>query len=536
KTLALQSATLISRLSSFLDCRLKLLGEKKHGRSFPPVPSLTVTHANGLAAPSTTATQTSSTSTSSKFTENALPAPLPTIEQTPTRFLQACSKLDLEPNPFEQSFGGLPSGDTQGNTSSPKPVLPPVASIASPSLNVPPTANETFNWDSLRAGPLSPSMLQGPTNPSDFNNFSRPSEFPYPNMSSALYVNGATPVPSSLGANPINASNANGAPAGPNASADPFKTFYHQQMPRPLTANERNKIGTAPAGPPPPAQNGMMGGTQPMYNSMGPAGPGANGGGANNLYLLSAAQQQQQQQQEAMRRNGGNNSATMVIKSEKDDFVNLSPAQQARGVKRPAPMNGSHHKSLSSSPPSVNAKSPLSNNMSRNTRQRTMSVESNSSDEPSSKKMMKMPKDMDDEEKRKNFLERNRQAALKCRQRKKAWLANLQAKVDYLTNDNEQLQNHATSLKEEIINLKTLLLAHKDCPIAQANGVMGIDAIGSRNGSSNQVTIGNAVQGINSGNGLPPGMGPNSGSMGMQNGNGIPPMGPMGPGGQMLRY
>jgi ATF/CREB family transcription factor len=81
-----------------------------------------------------------------------------------------------------------------------------------------------------------------------------------------------------------------------------------------------------------------------------------------------------------------------------------------------------------------------------------------------------------EEEKRKNFLERNRQgesqvlscgngcrarhrahgfgdrnrnsdmltsglsvAALKCRQRKKAWLAQLQAKVEFLTNENERL-------------------------------------------------------------------------------------------------
>ena len=32
-------------------------------------------------------------------------------------------------------------------------------------------------------------------------------------------------------------------------------------------------------------------------------------------------------------------------------------------------------------------------------------------------------------------------------------------------------------MREEILNLKTLLLAHKDCPIAQANGVMGLDTI-----------------------------------------------------------
>jgi hypothetical protein len=79
-------------------------------------------------------------------------------------------------------------------------------------------------------------------------------------------------------------------------------------------------------------------------------------------------------------------------------------------------------------------------------------------------------KNIEDDEKRKNFLERNRIAALKCRQRKKQWLSNLQAKVEFLTNDNERLQLQSESLKEEIVNLKTLLLAHKECPVAQANG------------------------------------------------------------------
>lgn len=77
--------------------------------------------------------------------------------------------------------------------------------------------------------------------------------------------------------------------------------------------------------------------------------------------------------------------------------------------------------------------------------------------------------DDDEESKRKHFLERNRQAALKCRQRKKQWLANLQHRVEFLSTDNEQLQSQATMLREEVINLKTLLLAHRDCAVFNAN-------------------------------------------------------------------
>jgi ATF/CREB family transcription factor len=62
-------------------------------------------------------------------------------------------------------------------------------------------------------------------------------------------------------------------------------------------------------------------------------------------------------------------------------------------------------------------------------------------------------------------------AALKCRQRKKQWLANLQAKVEMYGTENDALNATVQSLREEIVSLKTLLLAHKDCPVARANGV-----------------------------------------------------------------
>ncbi|CAO3636524.1 unnamed protein product [Mucor hiemalis] len=77
--------------------------------------------------------------------------------------------------------------------------------------------------------------------------------------------------------------------------------------------------------------------------------------------------------------------------------------------------------------------------------------------------------DENNEEKRKNFLERNRQAALKCRQRKKQWLNNLQERIEFLANDNEQLQMQATVMKDEVRNLQKLLIMHKDCPMNNGN-------------------------------------------------------------------
>ena len=67
-----------------------------------------------------------------------------------------------------------------------------------------------------------------------------------------------------------------------------------------------------------------------------------------------------------------------------------------------------------------------------------------------------------------------RVAALKCRQRKKQWLANLQAKVELFSTENDALSGQVTQLREEIVSLKGLLLAHKDCPMGQAQGLPGM--------------------------------------------------------------
>ncbi len=90
-----------------------------------------------------------------------------------------------------------------------------------------------------------------------------------------------------------------------------------------------------------------------------------------------------------------------------------------------------------------------------------------------------------EEEKRKNFLERNRQgegrategrpagklltlppfvAALKCRQRKKAWLGQLQTKVDGLTADNDRLKNVIQNMTDEMARISAVLNSHRDCP------------------------------------------------------------------------
>lgn len=41
------------------------------------------------------------------------------------------------------------------------------------------------------------------------------------------------------------------------------------------------------------------------------------------------------------------------------------------------------------------------------------------------------------------------------------------------SSENDALTAQITSLREEVVNLKTLLLAHKDCPVTQQQGLNG---------------------------------------------------------------
>ncbi|XP_078084565.1 cyclic AMP-dependent transcription factor ATF-2 isoform X2 [Mustelus asterias] len=71
----------------------------------------------------------------------------------------------------------------------------------------------------------------------------------------------------------------------------------------------------------------------------------------------------------------------------------------------------------------------------------------------------------DPDEKRRKFLERNRAAASRCRQKRKVWVQSLEKKAEDLSSTNVQLQNEVTLLRNEVAQLKQLLLAHKDCPV-----------------------------------------------------------------------
>nr|CAG8536958.1 1237_t:CDS:2 [Entrophospora candida] len=399
------------------------------------------------------------------------------IANSPSRspFLAACSKLDLEPNPFEQSFSGVASHSEGTGQGTPKPILPSVAQLTSPS-----PGNDYWNMtQSLRSGPLSPSMLEGPqepilyngtilpngrtgTTPLPFSSFSEQSS----TRSTTIFgaVSGNSFVNSSASLN-LSAANNMFSSQGVLMDSDRKTVATSKTIGKPLINSVPNITVTA--------DNNKISSTQSTDLS----------NGSTNVMITNQI--------------GHQTDINIIPKSEKDTYNNMSntnnPIAILQNNNNSNIINNSDDDDISTTNTTLQKnitsfdQEPLSPQDKINSHNHHKSVPRRRKTDdfpmgeqsPTKKSNQKTKNELTDEEKRRNFLERNRQAALKCRQRKKQWLANLQAKVEFLTNDNENLQNQAQSLREEIFNLKTLLLAHKDCPITQASGGLTLDTITS---------------------------------------------------------
>ncbi|KAJ2146474.1 Transcription factor [Coemansia sp. RSA 678] len=85
--------------------------------------------------------------------------------------------------------------------------------------------------------------------------------------------------------------------------------------------------------------------------------------------------------------------------------------------------------------------------------------------------------DATEDEKRRQFLERNRVAALKCRLRKKRQVQELQERHDYMMSENERLRTEYTHMRETALHVRALLAAHTECGSARSHGVFGADSL-----------------------------------------------------------
>ncbi|KAK0728578.1 Aft1 HRA domain-containing protein [Lasiosphaeria miniovina] len=411
--------------------------------------------------------------------------------------------LSLEPNPFEQSFGGAPP-ETPGATK-----LPSVAALTSPSSLLPGPGATPFPWgpSSLRTGPLSPAMLSGPTTNDYFGDTHHiRGGFPTPNESSLR--TGLTPGGSGS-MFPAPSPNSQALFAQLTASAPTPSTLDFHRTALSAAAAKREQAQAQ-------AQAQQPANTQPQENGNGvallkletkpPAGPfdPHDNDAANGLFMLAQGRNgsQQQSQQFAVIPPVQIHAQPAAQPAPAVQPVNTSPqmngngsvaGSSARGVSEALSAGSDESETAVRPPPRTKGKR---NSGGAGTRRKaddtpakapaSKKAKTNGGGAPSIDSMdmgdsdddMKINENgtrtkMTDEEKRKNFLERNRVAALKCRQRKKQWLANLQTKVEIFSSENDALTQQISQLRDEVVNLKTLLLAHKDCPVTQQQGLHG---------------------------------------------------------------
>ncbi|RMZ89738.1 hypothetical protein DV736_g3032, partial [Chaetothyriales sp. CBS 134916] len=373
--------------------------------------------------------------------------------------------ISHEFNPFEQSFGA-PSSETPG-----KNLLPGVAALTSPAIPGAAAAG-AYNWQgSLRSGPLSPAMLPGPQQGDYFDSIGR--GFPTPNESSlrtGLTPGGGGsmfPAPSPNSQALFNTLQSGGATPG--------TLDFHRTA---MNAAARNKTNQFPTTSNPaadiPATNNSMDAQHDATDAANGLFMLAKGAQANNQFAVpNQTAQQLQPRAGDQPAHGSVDLSANGDAIDSADEVSRSNARGGRGKKAAkADATPNNRRKFEGTPKGSNKRAKNGSGSAYVDPALEPGDEDDSeADDQQQQDNNGSGKKMTDEEKRRNFLERNRVAALKCRQRKKQWLANLQAKVEMYSAENETLNQQVAQLHEEIRTLRTFLMGHKDCPVGHAQGI-----------------------------------------------------------------
>ncbi|XP_050462826.1 cyclic AMP-dependent transcription factor ATF-2 isoform X2 [Cataglyphis hispanica] len=168
-------------------------------------------------------------------------------------------------------------------------------------------------------------------------------------------------------------------------------------------------------------------------------------------------------------------SATAV--SESSNVANVSAKQQTVVIKTEPALRctvKSESKKTMISRLSL-AKMKLKQTLSKNA-QNQKPIEGNAKMDATAISKKENIKKTNDQLKKKDILERNRASSMRARAKRKAWIQDLQRTVTNVNEANAALQMEVKALRSEVAKLKTLLLAHKDCPITKAmqkgNGIV----------------------------------------------------------------
>ncbi|PIA19591.1 hypothetical protein COEREDRAFT_78915 [Coemansia reversa NRRL 1564] len=139
-----------------------------------------------------------------------------------------------------------------------------------------------------------------------------------------------------------------------------------------------------------------------------------------------------------------------------------SPSSMAAGDEKiSAVKSGGVHKSKSSTS-SVSSSSTVGGTH-RRRGSGSASIDSSEREDDATEERNDGAGDANEKQKRRRFLERNRIAASKCRQKKKMWVQELERRAEDVTMQNRSLHIAVAQLKEEVLILKNQLLAHRNC-------------------------------------------------------------------------
>ncbi|PIA15761.1 hypothetical protein COEREDRAFT_81708 [Coemansia reversa NRRL 1564] len=382
--------------------------------------------------------------------------------------------------------------------------LPPITAIDVPMSG----ANTTAEWgaESLRSGPLSPAMLGGPAGPT-----TKPMGRPTPRLgvSDPLLHTGLTPFiageahPTSTGLEGVRMAPALATPGlqaviraafdGKEITATPGGTLHiAEPQPTQRRSSEVAMGGVAASMAashdvaaalstmadtrllPLAVGGGASGAAQPMASLSG-AGPTDNLPTAtlvtrplpaSKLPALSPPPAAAPVRHSKRRRNAAGLAQSQPPQSQPPQSQPLQSLSQSTPSGPPAKAKRARSSSSKLSRSRPPAKASTAATKKKTPQSVASSGESDQEDGPD---------DADSDDKRRQFLERNRIAALKCRQRKKRQLQELQERHDYMMAENERLHSEFAQMRETALRVRTLLAAHSECSVARANGVLGAD-------------------------------------------------------------
>lgn len=376
-------------------------------------------------------------------------------------------------------------------------VLPGVAALASPSSLI---GNQPGpGWtNSLRDGPLSPALLPGPqqrhhhaaghNSNHSFGSNLGPVLLPNPNTGGLQTPGGTAMSPNSLAAMASIVSGLRANESGMRTGLTPGGSGSMFPNPGPATAailSCSEGLGDTSGSmvqngvPITQASNGTAGGqtipSQVHYMNQNPMPPHISEPSADSKLEAHNERDEYANTNGVLRSaNRPNGKAKGPLNPVSEESIKRKPPQKP--VKRKASMDNKIIKTLPEPDMTDNsAKDDMDSSFDNSDADDSAEiVPKRPRKGGSNDKKRRTKKESSEEEKRKSFLERNRIAALKCRQRKKQWVSELQTKVEFYAQENDSLRKEMKLLKDQVASLKGILMAQKNGTLSTEDAVNAI--------------------------------------------------------------